>query len=150
MIKNPNPVTATFEGMWITNVAIIFPEKGKTGSLNAKMQPWEGEHLLMTGGKQVNVWNLTQSANQDAALSSILESIKTNMARLSGNSEPLKMVQVVAIDPAKPIFVQAVFNDNKVYRIQDADALTKTDSEFAQCFGTALGKIASLGGLSIV
>jgi hypothetical protein len=154
MIVNPTPITAaTFNGYWITNAQLILGT-GKPGILQANMLPYDGQHLLATGGRQVSELNVTKKATDDAAFDGMLTSLKAEIARLSGNADAFGILHVSAPDPAKPVSIQVLWQEtadkeSSSYAIKDAYALAATDTQFAQVFGTAMAIIAGLAGLTV-
>ena len=146
MITNPTPVTAaTFNGMWITNLTIMLPtaERAK-GVLTANLLPFDGAHLLATGGKAIQPPIKLPTA--DAATNTMLAALATEANRQAGNATPaaLKVVQVSAPDPAKPVTAQITFVGSKPHVIKDCYALAGTDAKFAAVLNSVMVEVATL------
>ncbi len=134
MIPNPNPITATFAGMWIQS-AHLAPQDDGTIKASARMTPYDPvtKVLLATGAKNVRV-----TIPQELATS-----IKTELTRLSDTDRTIKNVFVGALDPARPVVVRVEFVEGQHHIIRDAYALAATDSAFALVFQAAMLSIAA-------
>jgi hypothetical protein len=154
MIVNPTPITAaTFNGYWITNVQLILGT-GKPGILQADLLPYDGQHLLATGGKRVSEVKLVQKATTDAPIAAMLTALNAEITRLSGNADAFNILTVSAPDPAKPVSIAVLWQaigDKKSasYVIKDAYALAATDPQFAGVFSSTMAAIAGLAGLTV-
>lgn len=146
-IVNPTPVSAaTFGKMWIAGVFLAQPINGAQGSLFATLLPYDGTHLLATGGKRVAIPSLKAPS---PAVASLISSLTTELARQSKNTATLSKLYVTAPDPAHPVSIRAEFADHTNYTIKDAFTLAGTDSIFAGVFTTALGTLATMAGLTV-
>ena len=146
-IVNPTPVTATtFGKMWISSVFLAQPLNGTQGSLFATLLPYDGEHLLATGGKRVAIPSLKAPS---APVATLVTALTTELARQSKKTSPLSKLYVMATDPSRPVVIRAEFVDHTTYDIKDAFALVGTDTVFAGVFTTALGTLATLAGLTV-
>jgi hypothetical protein len=156
MIKNPTPVTPqTFNGMWVSHVRLVlpntdFPETFREGhgSFNAMLLPYDGTHLLATGGKPVFVENLLTKRAADSTFDGVIASIVTEVERQAGKTG-LRSLIVIGNDPAKPVRAMAEFADLSRHTIADCFALAGTDQTFATVFQNTMGTIAMVAGLSI-
>ena len=152
MINNPTPITTgIFSGMWITSLQIIFPEGGKKGILQATFLPYDGVHLLATGGKKVFLNDLTTVRSNNTVLDSMLTALVVEVNRQASNTLVPRIIQVNAPNPTsvKVAPAQIIFEDQSVYRIDDCFALCATDATFAGIFSNTMGEIATLAGLTI-
>ena len=139
-IVNPTPVTpSVFGGMWITSLAVF-----ADGKVSAQLLPFDGSHLLATGGIGVNGKQLSAPT---------LAALITEAKRQAATTVAPKMIQVMAQDPTKPVTAQILFADTdpktKPHRIADCYALAGTDTQFATVFGTVLAEVAGLAGLTV-
>jgi hypothetical protein len=135
-IQNPTPITTnTFNGMWISQLQIFLPQ----GNVQASFLPYDGTHLLATGGK-----NFRQIAPA-GSFNSLIADVKT----LANKTVEPTLVQVFAQDPSKPVSAQFIFSDRTNYRINDVYALAATDSVFAGLLNNTMGLVATLAGYTI-
>lgn len=135
MIYNPNPITAgTFNGYWIRSANFVSDKS----FVQASLLPYDGTHLLATGGKIVN--------KQDAGL---VASVAAEAKRLAGKDIAVKLVNVLAQDPAKPVVLNVVFADGTRHTEKDCFAKAREDEAFASAFSAALAGIAALAGLEV-
>ena len=156
MIKNPTPVTPqTFNGMWVSNVRLVlpntdFPETFREGhgSFNAMLLPYDGTHLLATGGKPVFVENLLTKRAADSTFDGVIASIVTEVERQAGKTG-LRSLTVMGGDPSKPVRAMAEFVDLSRHTIADCLTLAGTDSVFGGVFQSAMNEIARQAGLSV-
>jgi hypothetical protein len=149
-IINPNPVTAgTFGGMWIRNLQVILPGDGKPGMLQANLLPYDGQHLLATGEKRVFVTNLAARRSTDAPLDAMLTALVTEVKRQAKTESEPKMVNVMAMEPSKPVVAMVMFAEGKPYRVDDCFALADTDHQFGQVFNQVMGEVARQAGLTV-
>jgi hypothetical protein len=151
MITNPTPITPqTFAGMWITNLGIFLPtvEKPK-GFIGGNLLPYDGTHLLATGGRRLFVGDLAAKRTQDAQLDSMLTALEVEVQRQAGKTVAVKFISTTAPDPAKPVVAQVAFADGSFHRIPDCFALCGTDQTFAGVFLSAMAEIARQAGLSV-
>lgn len=137
MIQNPTPVTAgTFNGYWIANVQIVTEPK----VVQATLHPYDGTHLLATGRKIVN----TKTGTDE-----LVAAVAAEAQRLAGKTEAVRVVRVGAVDPAKPVTLTIIFNDNSVFTVRDCFAKAGEDAVFGAAFSAALAGIAALAGLEV-
>lgn len=137
MIQNPTPIqTNVFNGYWITSVQFIVDTK----LVQASLLPYDGQHLLATNRRTVNI-----SENTQTLINAVILEIK----RLSGKTVDVKFIRVIAPEPSKPIILHVTFSDNTTHIVQDCLALAGNDNTFAAVFNSALANIASLAGLTI-
>jgi hypothetical protein len=132
MIPNPTPVTATFNGMWISNARIIMP----AGRIDARVQAYDPttKHLLATGSKDVRGKALTPE---------LVASITAHLKRIAVRNSDIRVIHVGASDPTKPVNVTVMFSEGRPYSIRDAFALAATDEDFAEVFTAAMNFIAA-------
>ncbi len=136
LIQNPTPITAnTFNGMWINQLQIFLPQ----GNIQASFLPYDGTHLLATGGKRI----MQKASN--GSLDALIAEVKS----LSGKTSEPTLIQVFATDPSKPVTAQVIFTDKSIYRIPDCYALAATDSVFAGVFNNTIGLVVGLAGYTI-
>ena len=155
----PTATTLTFDGAWwVTLLNIAFPTPVKhTGSLVVTLLPHDGgAHLLATGGKNVQVPNITAARATDPTLGTVLDGLQTELQRLSSKPAPaapntlaLLYLVVQAPDPTKPAIARATFSDKSVYTIPDILAMVGTDAAFAAAFAATLAKVAALAGKTV-
>lgn len=146
-IVNPTPVTTqTFNGMWVQHISVIFLTGDKPkGAILAQLLPYDGANLLALGGKRVT--RPLPSAETETI--QMIDSLKAEVARLSGNnSEPLD-IMIFAQDPSKPVSANIRFADKKAHNIADCFALAAKDGKFASVLGSTLAEIARIAGLSV-
>jgi hypothetical protein len=151
MIENPKPITPqTFAGMWITNLGIFLPTEEKPkGFIGGNFSPYDGTHLLATGGKRLFVGDLAMKRTTDAQLDSMLTATVAEVQRQAGKTADVKFITTNAPDPAKPIVAQAHFVDGTFHTIPDCLTLAGTDSVFGGVFQSAMNEIARQAGLSV-
>lgn len=151
MIQNPTPITAaTFSGMWTNALTIFLPSTEQPkGLITANLQPFDGTHLLATGGKSLKLTDLSTKRTTDTALDGMLTAIVAEVQRQAKKTAAVRTVTVRAPDPTKPVSTVAIFEDNTIHRIQDCFALEGTDTVFAGVFNSTLGEIARLAGLTV-
>lgn len=155
MIVNPTPITpATMSGMWVANVRIQLPASGDprpriaSGSFSARLLPYDGTHLLATGGKNVVIENLTSKRASDSTFDAVIASIIAEIERQAGKTG-LTTLTVIAPDPARPVIAIGDFPDRSRHMIADCYALAATDEVFAGVFQSAMAEIARQAGLSV-
>lgn len=151
MIANPTPVTAaTFAGMWITNLGIFLPtaEKPK-GFIGGNFSPYDGQHLLATGGKRLFVGELATKLTTDAVLAGVLSSLVAECKRQAEVTTDIKFINVMAPDPTKPVRAQIMLEDNSHHTIDDCFALAGTDPVFAGVLMGTMAEMARQAGLSV-
>lgn len=151
MIQNPTPIqAATFAGMWITNLGIFLPttEKPK-GFIGGNFLPYDGQHLLATGGKRLFVGDLSTKRTTDTQLDAVLTALETECKRQANKNVAVKFIQTIAPDPTKPVIAQVFFIGGTNYRIADCFALAATDTTFANVFLTAMAEMARQAGLVV-
>jgi hypothetical protein len=151
MIQNPTPITtATFNGMWITNLAIFLPTAEKAnGFLNANFQPFDGQHLLLNGGKRLVINDIAKKRKEDTTFDTMLTSLITECKRQAGKEIDIKFVTVMAPDTTRPVMAQIAFIDGSFYSIKDCFALAGSDSTFGGIFQASMNGIAREAGLSV-
>lgn len=132
MIPNPTPVTATFNGMWITNARVT----AQAGRVDAKVQAYDPitKHLLATVSKDVRGKVLTPE---------LLEAITSNLKRIADRNSDIRTIHVAAPDPSKNVAILVIFSEGRSYSIRDAFALAVTDAEFAAVFTETMNFIAA-------
>lgn len=145
MITNPNPVTATFSGMWISRLSIILPREGRKGTLIAVLNPYDADTqiLLATGLRRVQVGLPTESE----ALIDAIEAAIAEVQRIANTNSEVADITVTAHDPKLPVGIAIRFTEGKGHAIKDAFALASTDSQFATAFTTVMAAVASEAGL---
>lgn len=151
MIQNPTPITAnTFSGMWITNLGVFLPttEKPK-GFIGGNLLPFDGQHLLSTGGQRLFVGDIATARTTDSNLNAMLIELTTEVKRQAGKTVEPKFVAVNAPDPSKKVSAQIQFTDESFYRIPDCFTLCETDSTFAAVFQNVMAQVARLAGLTV-
>jgi hypothetical protein len=146
-ILNPTPVTPqTFSGMWVQHLNIVLPTEGKPkGVIQAQLLPYDGTNLLALGGKRV----MKPLPSLESATTQMLDNLKAEVARLSGNASAPLQIMVSAQDPTKPVKATVRLADRKMHNIEDCFALAATDSSFATVLGSTLAEIARIAGLQI-
>jgi hypothetical protein len=146
-ILNPTPVAAqTFSGMWVQNLNIILPTEDKPkGTIQAQLLPYDGTNLLALGGKRV----MKPLPSAESATTQMLDNLKAEVARLSGNTSAPHHIMVSAQDPTKPVRASVRFVDKKMHNIADCFALATKDKVFATVFNATLVEIARLADLKI-
>jgi hypothetical protein len=149
MIANPTPIqAATFNGMWITMLQIIFPTVDKPrGIIQGRLLPYDGTTLLALGGKEA----MRSIPSQDAQTTAMLTALETEVKRLANTTAAVRSIQVFANDPSKPVFAQFTFVGVKQpHRIVDCFALAATDAMFAGVLNATMAEVARIAGLKIV
>lgn len=151
MIQNPAPQSATtFNGMWVTNLGIFLPTEEKPkGFIGGNFLPYDGTHLLATGGKRLFVGDLAQKRTTDQQIDAMLTSLVAEVQRQAGKTVAVKFIQTTAPDPAKPVTAQIAFEDGTFHRIADCFALCASDQVFAGVFMGAMAEIARQAGLTV-
>ena len=135
--------------MWVNQLQIILPHDGKPGILQGNLLPYDGQHLLATGGKRVVQANLIQARQNSPALDGMIVMAIAEVKRQAAKDVEPSIISVFAPDPAKPVTAQILFSDNTSHRIPDCFALAGTDPTFANVLGTVLATVAVLAGLQI-
>ena len=156
MIVNPTPITPqTFNGMWVANVRLALPNtdfpvtfREGHGSFNATLLPYDGAHLLATGGKPVRVENLLTKRAEDATFDGEVTAIIAEIERQASKTG-LCTLSVYGGDPARPVVAIAEFADHTRHTIADCYALAGTDTVFAGVFQAAMVEIARQAGLTV-
>ena len=149
-IINPTPITAaTFNGLWISQLQIFFPLGTQKGFMQGNFLPYDGTHLLATGGMPVRVFDLAGKRITDSNLDSTLTALQAELKRQSNNTADQKFVNVSAPDPAKAVVATVFFADDTHYTITNCYALAGTDATFAGVLTATLATVARLAGLSI-
>lgn len=145
MITNPNPVTATFSGMWISRLSIILPREGRKGTLIAVLNPYDADTqiLLATGLRRVQVGLPTESE----ALTDAIEVAITEVQRIANTDREVADITVTAHDPKLPVGIAIRFTEGNGHAIKDAFALAGTDAQFASVFNTVMSSVAEAAGL---
>ena len=150
MIQNPNPVsTSTFSGMWITNLSVILPTADKAGLLTVNFQPYDGSHLLATGGKRFAIMDIAKKSEEDATFKTMIDTLIAECKRQANKDGDIKFINVMAQDTARPVVAQIVFDDKIPYTIKDCFALAGSDTAFAGVFQGTMNEVAKLAGLSV-
>jgi hypothetical protein len=144
-ILNPTPVAAqTFDGMWVQHLNIVLPtEANPRGVIQSHLLPYDGSNLLALGVKRV----MQPLPSTQAPTTQMLDMLKAEVSRLSGNTSAPQQIMVSANDPTKPVRATIRFTDKKMHNIADCFALAATDSSFAGVLGSTLAEIARLAGL---
>jgi hypothetical protein len=149
-ILNPNPVTpATFSGMWIASLHLMFPSAAKRGMLSARLLPYDGQHLLATGGVDLRLTDLAAKRQADPAFDSMLTSLEVELDRQSGTDAAWERLTVVAPDPTKPVVATAFTVERAHHRIPDCFVLAATDAGFAAVLQATLSEVARQAGLTV-
>ena len=151
MIQNPTPITAsTFSGMWITNLSLFLPTAEKaTGFLNVNFQPYDGQHLLVNGGKRFAINDIAKKETEDTTFKTMLDTLVTECKRQAGKDIDVKFINVMAPDTTKTVMAQIAFIDGSFYTIKDCFALAGSDSVFGGVFQGTMIAIAKEAGLSM-
>ena len=150
LIINPTPITApAFNHMWIMMLQVMFPFEAQTGFIQGQFLPYNGTHLLASGGVSLQVLNLASKRTADANLNSMLINLQTEIARQSKISTTIKFINIYAPDPAKPVSATILFMDRNSYKISDCYALAETDPIFAGVLNSTLTEAADLAGLTV-
>jgi len=150
IIQNPTPITAeTFNGMWINQLQIFLPLGAQKGFIQGRLLPYDGTHLLATGGRDVRVFDLATKRTTDAALDAVLTALVAELKRQSKKTTDIKFLNVMAPDPAKAVSAMVFFSDNTHYNIANCYALAGTDATFAGVLTNTLGEVAVLAGLTV-
>ena len=149
-IINPTPIVAgTFGGMWIRNISVMLPVANHQGILSAELLPYDGTHLLATGGKRVALNDLKTKRTTDAQLDALLTAIVAEVKRQKNTTVEPRIVSVQAPDPTKPVVATVQFMDKTSHVVRDCFTLCGTDATFAQVFQSVLGGVAQLAGLNV-
>ena len=150
LIINPTPITAaTFNGMWINQLQIFFPLAAQKGFIQGNLLPYDGTHLLATGGKSVRTFNLAGKRITDSNLDSTLTALQAELKRQSKNNADQKFVNVSAPDPAKAVVATVFFADDTHYTVTNCYALAGTDATFAGVLNNTMATVARLAGLTV-
>lgn len=160
MILNPTPIeTNVFNGMWISQLRVIFPRvaqaeatppvKAQEGFLRGQTLPYDGRHLLLVRQTPIQVTNLAEKRKTDSKLDSMLIALEGEIQRQSGRTDAVKLVDVLAGDPARPIMAMVIFEQGKPFRIADCYGLCATDPIFNGIFQNTMVEVARLGGLTV-
>ena len=150
MINNPIPITpSTFSGMWITNLQIILNNSTTNGRINAMLLPYDGVHLLALGGKQISTRDLSATIISNHTLNSAISELLDLVSSRSKNTSAVLSIQVVALDPSKPVTAMVHFSDGNPYRINDCFKLCSTDAVFYTVFNNTMIEIAKLANLTV-
>lgn len=136
-IVNPTPITpGVFDGMWINSLQLFLDGKD---FVQASFLPYDGTHLLATGGKRhfskINPSNFA--------------AIVAEAKRQANKTTDVKFVQVFAPDPAKPVTARVFFVDNTNHTVADCFGLCGTDPVFAEVFLGMMAQVATLAGLTV-
>ena len=152
MIQIQTPITtSTFNGMWVTNLGIFFPTVEKPhGLIAGNLAPYDGTHLLLTGGKRLFISNLAAKLASDATLATIMNALKAEVKRQASKTVEPKFVTVNAYDPARPVTAQVGFVDGSIHTVSNCFALAATNPAFAGVFSGTMGEIARQAGLTVV
>jgi hypothetical protein len=151
MIANPTPITAaTFAGMWITNLEIFFPTAEKPrGFIGGNLLPYDGSHLLATGGVRVWVGNLAGKRTTDTTLDGVLAALTAECQRQASKTAAVRTIIVMAMSPAQPVVAMILFTDGTYHTIADCFGLASTDATFAGVFMDVMAEVARQAGLEI-
>ena len=139
-------VTQPFSRMWIRNIAIIFDNPNYTqGTINATLLPYDGENLLF---KAVTVKKSFNSKTQD--LLEAMQSITSEVSRLSGVENKIKTISVLGVDPSSKVSATVIFKnaDSRPFRINDCFELAQEDEQFAAVFLSTMAVVAELAGFT--
>jgi hypothetical protein len=147
---------AIFDKMWINRVRLELPDPVFTepifpqskGRFNASLLPYNGTHLLATGGEKVNIEDLNAKRASDTTFDSIVTAFTAEVDRQSTKTG-LKSITIIANDPAKPVRLMAEYLDSQPFTIADCFALSKTDNTFGTAFESAMDEIARQAGLTV-
>lgn len=132
--------------MWVQHLNIVLPTEDKPkGVIQAQLLPYDGTNLLALGGKRV----LKSLPSAESATTQMLDNLKAEVARLSGNTSAPLQIMVSAQDPTKPVRATVRFANRKMHNIEDCFALAATDSKFAGVLNATLSEIARIAGLQI-
>jgi hypothetical protein len=155
MITNPTPITpGTFGGMWISKVELAMPDLRfpagfleRRGKLLATLLPYDGVHLLATGGKSLQVHDLAAGSAADARIAGLVGALCGEAGRQSGKTG-VTGIAVHAPDPSKPVRVVCRFG-HETFIVPDGFGLCAEDPQFASVFTTVMGTVAVLAGLEV-
>jgi hypothetical protein len=135
--------------MWIRNISVMLPTETHQGVLSAELLPYDGTHLLATGGKRVALNDLKTKRTTDAQLNALLTALVAEVKRQKNTTAEPRIISVYAPDPSKPVVATVQFVDKTSHVVRDCFALCGTDATFAQVFQSVLGGIAGQAGLSV-
>ena len=149
-IINPTPIVAgTFGGMWIRNISVMLPTETHQGVLSAELLPYDGTHLLATGGKRVALTDLKTKRTTDAQLDAMLTAITAEVKRQKNTTVEPRIVSVQAPDPTKPVVASVQFVDKTNHIVRDCFTLAGTDQTFGMVLQQVLGEVARQAGLTV-
>ena len=150
MIVNPTPIVAgTFGGMWIRNISVMLPVEKHQGILSAELLPYDGTHLLATGGKRVALNDLKTKRTTDAQLDALLTALVAEVKRQKNTTAEPRIVSVQAPDPTKPVVASVQFVDKISHVVRDCFVLASTDLTFATVLQQVMGEVARQAGLTV-
>ena len=150
MIVNPTPIVAgTFNGFWIRNISVMIPTETHQGILSAELLPYDGAHLLATGGKRVALNDLKTKRVTDAQLNAMLTAIVAEVKRQKNTTVEPRIISVMAPDPTKPVMASVQFVDKTSHVVRDCFVLASTDSTFAVILQQVMGEVARQAGLTV-
>ena len=150
-ILNPTPINPTsFNNMFVANMLLTLPTDISNGQMFATILPYNGEHLLATGGKRLTILNLKDSMEKDASLATMVTNIVAEAKRQANSTSTVSRISVYAPDPTIPVRVVVQFEDTpKPFMINDCFTLASTDAQFGTIFLSAMAEVATRAGLSV-
>jgi len=159
-ILNPTPVTTgVFDGMYITKFQVSFDDD-RSGYFVLNFLPYDGSHLLVDGGKYILEFDLVAKRKADPQFDAMLTSVVNEMKVIraagmppgsDGNQVDLAMIpnvrfiQIISVDPTKPLVAQVFFNDGVTVTIDDCYERAGADPVFAGVFLGAIYELARQG-----
>ena len=149
-INNPTPIAAgTFNAYWVTNVVLAVPGTvNPKGRLMAAMSPFDGQHLLLSGRRNVGL-DVAQKRATDPTFNTVIGNMIAECKRQAQKTEDVTNVVVSAPDPTKPVTAMIAFSDRTTHRIDDCFLLAGTDATFGGVFMAAMAEIGRQAGLSV-
>lgn len=151
-IINPNPITpSSMTKVWIPNLTINFPIENNGGSIFAGFYPYDGIGSLLATDRPpaLTINNAVNQIEKYPLIPILFSNLEVELSRLSGYSNNLISLRVIAPDPKRPVKIIVTYTERRLYVIDDAYALCATDSTFASVFSSAMGMISILAGLQV-
>jgi hypothetical protein len=149
-IINKQPIQSSkFDKFWMTSLNIIFPSETTTGVVIAKLQPYDGKHVITSNSRVCTHTNFSKESF-DSNILELIDLVQTEADRLYLSEASLASFKVFSHDPQKRTTAFFTFVDGTYKTIEDCFGYAATDPTFGANISTLLDLLAKSAKLPTI
>jgi hypothetical protein len=149
IINKRPPATAKFNKFWLSSLNIVYPSDTCTGIVIAKLQPYDGTHIITSNSRVYSHTNFDDPTfNRD--ILDLTRLIAIESERLFPECIGLTNFKVLSNDPKKSTAAFFVYSDGSSQIIENCFAFAKEDPVFGTKIDILLKLIAKSAALPVI